>query len=78
MKLSYLLFTTLLCLTLTLAIFSFALNDPFHLLSCNVGCVLLLGLLFGASLFAFDDYCREKQGNLCTMAAMTRKILNYL
>ncbi len=58
MKLSYALFFILLFVTATSLALSLVLKDQFLLLEANVSSILSIGLLFGAALYAFDDYCK--------------------
>ncbi|WP_022940317.1 hypothetical protein [Psychromonas hadalis] len=78
MKLSYALFFLMLLVTATSVALSFVVKDQFQLLGCNVSGILSMGLLLGASLYAFDDYCKEKQGELGTLGQLTQTMLKHL
>ena len=78
MKLSYALFFVMLFVTVASVALSFIVQNQFQLLGSNVSSILSIGLLFGASLFAFDDYCRENQGQLGPFAELTQSMLSHL
>ncbi len=78
MKLSYTLFFIMLFITAISITLSIILQDQFQILEANVSTVLSLGLLFGAALYAFDDYCKEVHGELGLFGQLTRSMLNHL
>lgn len=78
MKLSYTLFFIMLTLTSTSLILSLIITNPFQLLSCNVTCILSLGLLAASGLYAFDDYCKQKNNHLGPVGKLTKVMLSYL
>ncbi len=78
MKLSYALFFIMLFVTASSALLSFFVENQFQLLSCNVSCILSVGLLIASALYAFDDYCKEKHGKLGLFGHLTRTMLNHL
>ncbi|PKG37164.1 hypothetical protein CXF74_20315 [Psychromonas sp. Urea-02u-13] len=63
MKLSYTLFFLMLAITSASLVLSFIVQNQLQLLGINVSSILSIGLLFGASLYAFDDYSKEKTMN---------------
>jgi ABC-type nickel/cobalt efflux system permease component RcnA len=64
MKLSYTLFYIMIAITSALVVLSFIIQNQLQLLGINVASILSIGLLFGASLYAFDDYSKEKHNKL--------------